>query len=103
MKKDGLEVYDFVSVFFVALTGAVCLVTLLIMTGIVAPGSFAVEDPTATVTQIGPITITPSPAPPTATSTPTAIYIEPSPSPTWTDFPTATVTDTPTPTQTPSP
>ncbi|MCB9436114.1 MAG: hypothetical protein H6673_03865 [Anaerolineales bacterium] len=101
MKKDGLEVYDFVSVFFVALTGAVCLVTLLIMTGLVSPGAFAVEDPTATVTQIGPVTITPSPPPPTSTATATAIFIEPSPSPTWTDFPTATITTTPT--QTPSP
>lgn len=89
---DRNDTYDLVSIFFLALTAFVCVISLMIMGGIVAAGPFQPETPTETPTEVALGTFTPSPTQPTATPpppTPTA-----SNTPSFTPFPTETPTET---------
>jgi hypothetical protein len=95
------ETYDLVSIFFVALSAFVCIISLMIMGGIVQAGPFQPETPTETPTEVALGTFTPTPTQPTATlPAPTPL---PSPTPSFTPFPTETPSDTPVPTVTLTP
>lgn len=94
MRQQGSEIYDLFSVFFLALSGFVCILSVMIIGNLVSAGPFEPEAPSETPTLLGEITLTPSLEPPTATST--TEPDEPTASPTWTDFPTQTPSDTPT-------
>lgn len=101
MRQAGSDLYDLVSVFFLALGAFMCIITLLIMGGVVTAGPFEPEDPTATPTRLAAATFTPSPMTPTQTPEPaTATYTI---TPTWTDFPTNTALPSTTPSQTQTP
>lgn len=93
------DVYNMISIFFVALAGFVCLIALLITGEILPAGPLEPATEVPEPTSIGNITATPTDTPePSATPRDTA---EPTVSPTWTPFetntPTATVTSSATP------
>lgn len=94
MRQQGSEIYDLFSVFFLALSGFVCIISVMIIGDLVSAGPFEPEVPTETPTLLGLVTLTPSPEVPSATPVPETEI--PTASPTWTDFPTQTPSDTPT-------
>lgn len=95
------DVYNMVSIFFVAMAGFVCLIALLITGEILPAGPLEPATDVPEPTSIGEITATPTDTPePSATPRDTA---EPGASPTWTPFPTQTSTATITPSNTPIP
>ena len=100
------ETYNFISIFFVAMSIFVCLIAGLVMGDVVPAGPFEpateVPEPTSLVRDGRLPTATPSNTPrPTRELPPTST---PSITPTWTGFPTntSTPTRTPTPTEEPS-
>ncbi len=101
MQKQGTESYDLISVFFLALSGFVCIISLLIMGDVIAVGPFEPDTPSPLPTQDSDATFTPTAELPTDTPGPATETIQPSP--TWTDFPTKEPSFTPTATSTMTP
>lgn len=94
MGKKGNESYDLLTVFFLALSGFVCIITFMIMGDAISAGPFEPEVPTATVVPLVFGTVTPTP--PTPSATPLLPSLTPQPSATWTGIPTSTASFTPT-------
>ncbi len=95
------DVYNMISIFFVALAGFVCLIALLIAGEILPAGPFEPATEVPEPTSIGDITATPTDTPePSITPRATA---EVQITATWTGFPTQTATATVTSSSTPIP
>ena len=95
------DVYNMISIFFVALAGFVCLIAFLIMGDILPAGPLEPATEVPLPTEIGDITATPTDTPqPSATPQDTP---ESQATPTWTPFPSQTATATVTSSATPIP
>lgn len=95
---DRNDTYDLVSIFFLALTAFVCVISVMIIGGVVEAGPFQPQTETPTPTEAALGTFTPSPTVPSPTIPPPTATA--SQTPTFTLFPSETPTQTLTPSQT---